>query len=380
MAEHVALAPRCAAAQSTTHEVVVAPVTITPTKPLTPTHVKGLLWTDLLVRATSDIMPTRLMWNSRTAHLTTQTTAFWAHLDRVAPGADWSAESEAAIGERYVDFHAHGTRPDPDELAAYFTRVEAGWIHPAGRRMLDLWRDQMARLGIADPGLTADRPLPWDTGQVLAALDRRGLLIDHRRFGGPAYLDGVRYGMPIRRLVSADGTANYLMPILRDLLPMVRPDRLFLLVCDAGILADYLLVDRVLAEFGAATRLVALGRVPVDGQVRSSKHGGWSGVTLGDLAATSGSAGVRAYRLGMRLYFVGMLGRRSPQSFRPDLVRRAVGRAARMLGGAAGDDPGHVARLRALARHGYVDPYRLTSGLLGRSPAPLSSQMRDILT
>ena len=35
----------------TDETLIVAPVTITPTKPLTPTHVKGLLWTDVLVKA-----------------------------------------------------------------------------------------------------------------------------------------------------------------------------------------------------------------------------------------------------------------------------------------------------------------------------------------
>jgi hypothetical protein len=56
--------------------------------------------------------------------------------------------------------------------------------------------------------------------------------------------------MPIRQLVSADGHANYLMPVIRELLPMVRPDRLFVLLFDGGLTSDYLLLERVLTEFG----------------------------------------------------------------------------------------------------------------------------------
>jgi hypothetical protein len=350
-------------------EVVVAPVTITPTKPLTPTHVKGLLWTDVLVKATSLVTPTRLVWNPRLAHLTTQTTAFWNHLDRTEPDTDWSAESEAAIGGRYVRFHQGKPVIEPRALDPYFERVEAdGWIHPAARRLLGLWRAEFGLLGVADPGLTDDRPLTWSAGTVWRALAERRMLIDHRRFGGPVYLDGARWGMPIRRLAGADGHANYLVPILRELLPMIRPDRVFLLIYDDGLAADYLLLDRLLSEFGAGVARLSLSRVAIDGAVRSSRYGGWAGTTLADLCAVRGSADEAAYRLGMRMYFVGVLDRRSRQSFRMDLLRRCVGRAARL--GAARDGDASL----PLNPAGYVDPRRLTVGSLGRHPhSPLKA-------
>jgi hypothetical protein len=344
-------------------EVVVAPVTITPTKPLTPTHVKGLLWTDVLFRATSLVAPSRLVWNPRLAHLTTQTTAFWEYLDRTEPATDWSAEPEAGIGGRYVRFHRDKQAAGPRALDGYFERIEAdGWMHPAARRMLDLWRHEFDLLGVTDPGLTEDRPLGWSAETALKALADRRMLIDHRRFGGPVYLDGARWGMPIRHLVGADGHANYLMPILRELLPMIRPDRVFLLLYDEGLAADYLLLDRVLTEFGGTVARLSLSRVAIDGAVRSSRYGGWTGSTLADISATRGSADEAAYRLGMRLYFVGVLDRRSRQSFRMDLLRRCVGRAARGGGADAGDAPVRV------TPDGYVDPRRLTVELLGRRP------------
>jgi hypothetical protein len=380
-------------------EVVVAPVTITPTKPLTPTHVKGLLWTDVLVKATSLVAPTRLVWNPRLAHLTTQTVAFWHHLDRTDPDTDWTAESEAAIGGRYVRFHQgeSAERADPRgsakrtearALDPYFERIEAdGWIHPAARRLLGLWQAEFDLLGVADPGLLDDRPLTWSARQVWSALAERGMLIDHRRFGGPVYLDGARWGMPIRQLAGADGHANYLVPILRELLPMVRPDRVFLLIYDEGLTADYLLLDRLLSEFGARVARLSLSRVAIDGAVRSSRYGGWAGVTLADLSAIRGSADEAAYRLGMRMYFVGVLDRRSRQSFRMDLLRRCVGRAARMGDVRLGEAQLTDARVGDAVSHqwsaplehqsggappmtpeGYADPRRLIVQSLGRHP------------
>jgi hypothetical protein len=357
-------------------EIIVAPVTITPTKPLTPTHVKGLLWTDVLVKASARVATTRLVWNPRLSNLTTQTTAFWQHLDRTEPQTDWRAVTESAIGARYVRFHQGRPVVEPRDLDPYFDRIErTGWIHPAARRLLELWRAELDLLHVSDPGLTDDRPLRWSAAAAFDALAERRLVIDHRRFGGPVYLDGARWGMPIRQLAGADGHANYLMPILRELLPMVRPGRLFLLVFDDGLNGDYLLLERVLAEFGATVARLPLSRVPIDGRVVSSRFGGWAGSTLADISATSGSADADAYRLGMRMYFVGMLDRRSAQSFRMDLLRRCVGRAARILA----QGPAAEQREPALSRPaGYVDPHRLTVSLFGRRPAALSPALREI--
>jgi hypothetical protein len=368
-------------------ELVVAPVTITPTKPLTPTHVKGLLWADVLMKATASVAAARLVWNPRMSHLTTQTTAFWRHLDEVEPNTDWSAETQLRIGERYVRFHADRSQVDPRKLDSYFARVdEDGWIHPAGRRMLELWRGELDLLGVPDPGLTVDCPLATTTATTLAALAERGMTVDHRRFGGPVYLDGVRWGMPIRQLVGIDGHPNYLLPILRELIPMIRPHRTFLLLFDDGLMSDYLLIERVLTEFGATVARLPLSRVPVDGSARSSRHGGWMGSTLGDLMASCGTSELAAYRLGMRLYFVGMLDRRSPQSFRMDLLHRCISRAARILKRSHSQEGAATApNLRSLRSMvptdgGYIDPYRLTVSMLGRDPSPLSPMLRAIYT
>ncbi len=371
-------------------EVVVAPVTITPTKPLTPTHVKGMLWTDVLVKASSRLTGVQLVWNNRMATVTTQSTAFWRYLDLTEPDTDWSTESEAGIGARYLRFHAEHRAADPRALDPYLARADQdGWIHPSGLRMLELWRAELDLLGVVgDLGLGVDRPLATTAQSMTKALADRGMVIDHRRFGGPVYLDGPRWGMPLRQLVSSAGHANYLLPILRELVPMIRRGRLFLLVHDEELTSDYLLLDRVLTEFGAAVTRVGLSRVPLNGTVRSSRYGGWSGVTLSDLSATPGTADRAAYRLGMRLYFAGALHRRSGQSFRMQLLRRCVGRAARMLDESRVDvdrgDPGGQYLVAALARlrtrHGYVDPYRLTAAMQGKHATLSAAALRTIYT
>lgn len=393
MVLHALPAP-CALAQSgagSATELVVAPVTITPTKPLTPTHVKGLVWTDVLAKATACVRGVRLVWNNRMATVTTQSAAFWQYLDLTEPDTDWNRESEIQIGERYVAFHADGHAGDRRALAGYLTRAdEDGWIHPAGKRMLELWRAELALLGVRDPGLAEDRPLAASVGATLAALAERGLLVDHRCFGGPVYLDGTRWGLPLRLLIGEDGLPNYLVPILRELIPMIRPGRSFLLPHDHELTADYLLVERVLAAFGADVARLALGRVPVEGVVLSSRFGGWSGTTLADLSAELAAPDQHdgtAYRLGMRLYFTGTLPRHSAQSFRMPLLRRCVERAGRLLEQEPGAEHRGASRedlqttlARWHNRRGYVDPYWLTTSLMGRHPLPFTSEIRAIYT
>ncbi|WP_067497440.1 hypothetical protein [Actinoplanes sp. TFC3] len=364
-------------------ELFVVPVTITPTKPLTPTHVKGLLWTDILVRATARILPVTLVWNPRMANLTTQTTAFWHYLDASEPGTNWSQATEGEIGLRYVRFHAEGQPPHPRELDPYFERVEReGWIHPAARRLLELWTAQLNHLGVTDPGLTAVRPLACGEDELLDRLREHDLLVDHARYGGPVYLDGPRWGLPLRQVVGADAHANYLVPILRDLLPAIQPGRTFLLLYDDGLNPDYVLLERVLQEFGADVSRLPLSRVPIDGAVRSSRYGGWTGSTLGDLTGLFGDVEARTYRLGMRLYFAGTLHRGSPQSFDVAMLRRCMTRAQRILGQAP-DNGSQDADLRLLNRclgrdHTHVDPYRLTTTLLGKRAEPLHPWLAGI--
>ncbi|NUT35966.1 MAG: hypothetical protein HOV79_23165 [Hamadaea sp.] len=353
-------------------DLALAPVTITPTKPLTPTHVKGLLWLDVIHKSTREIRRVTYVWNPRMSTLTAQTAAFWEFLDRVVGDVDWSACTEPVLGELYVRSHTEGTRPSGNALQPYFERVEKeGWIHPASLRLLDLWHEQLGLLNVADPGLRSTAELALTGGDVLDVLREHQLTIDHRGIGGPVYLDGTIWGLPVRQIVDEDGIANYLVPVLRELIEVGARHQRVVLVYDQELMQDYVLLDKVLTALGVAVTRLALGRVPIDGVVASSRHGGWEGKTLSDLSnACLEHVDVPTYRLGMRIYFIAMLERGCAKSFQPDLLRRSMHRAQRILGehGDPDDSGESHAFLRRLATHdgGYVDPYRLTTALLDR--------------
>ncbi len=366
--------------------VVLAPVSITPTKPLTPTHVKGLLWLDVAYRATQRVRSVDYLWNQRSATLTAQTVAFWAYLDRVAAGRQWSAVTGNEIGELYVRSHAEGSRPSRAVLAPYLERVDAeGWIHPASVRLLELWREELRLLGVGDPGLTADRPMALSTDETLDILAERDLLVDHRRFGGPVLLDGPRWGLPLRQLVGPDGHPNYLVPILRDLIPRARHAERVVLVHDTELTQDYTTLDRVLGTLGATVSRLALGRVPIGGAIRSSRHGDWAGVTLDHISrACLEHVELPVYQLGMRIYFIAVLQRGSRRSMEPELLRRCLWKARRILSrveqsGDTGATAGAALLTKLCDDRGYVDPYGLTCRLLSRrrrtSAGPLLRQV-----
>jgi hypothetical protein len=268
--------------------------------------------------------------------------------------------------------------------------VEAdGWIHPASLRLLQLWQRELRTLGVADPGLTASRPLELSTVDTVRLLADLGLVIDHRRLGGPVYLDGTGWGLPLRQIVGPDGHVNYLVPILRGLIPLIgRCDR-FLLVYDEELSLDHVLLDRVLGRLGASVTRLPLGRVPIDGVVRSSRYGGWEEFTLTNLSAGClRHVDEATYRLGMRLYFIATLGPGQQDSFRHDLLRRSLVRAERLLlrseepGAEDAAGPCEAALAALLERHRrdhtYVDSYRFTSSLLGRRHRPARSVLARV--
>ncbi|AZM64536.1 hypothetical protein DMA10_09690 [Streptomyces sp. WAC 01420] len=360
--------------------VLLAPITVTPSKPLTPSHLKGLLWTDVMYRASSRVADVTYRYSPTAYHLTEQTLGFWEYLDRAVGDADYSGLSEEEIGELYVGYRAEEERPGAAALRPYAEAVEEdGWVHPAGARVLQLWAGHYARLGMHDPGLREHQPPALGAEQSLERLAELGFCLDLRHCGGPVYLDATRYGLPLRQIVDPDGRPNYLACMMRELLPLAASFDEIVLLYDRELEADYHLVERVLAASGAAVRRVVLGRVPIDGRIRSARHGGWEGHTVGALLRELGEEyDDPVLRLGVRLYFIAVLGAGQQQSFRWEVLRQSMARASRLLTGDRPRDPAPVAEVLARHRkdHLHVNPYRLTAGLLARHrPAPA----RDLL-
>ena len=365
--------------------VLLAPVTITPAKPLTPSHLKGLLWTDVMYRATGMIADVTYRCSHTTYHPCEQTVGFWEYLDTTVGDTDYAGCSEEEIGELYVRYRASGRRAP---FAAHRSYVDAidrhGWVHPASARILELWGGQYARLGLHDPGLTEHQPPGMTLDEVIDRLCAADLAVDLRAHGGPVYLDATRHGLPLRQIVAADGRPNYLACALRELVPMVGDYDEVVLLYDLELEPDYLLLQRVLTRFGATVRRVGIGRVPIDGRIVSARHGGWHDHSAGQLLNAARSRySEAAIRLGMRLYFIAMLGPGAEASFRRDLVDRWLRRAEQLLsvhiGPYRADLAGFLTRHRG--EHSYVDPYRLTSSLLSRhARGPVGELLTTVFT
>ncbi|MFF5860230.1 hypothetical protein ACFY8B_32205 [Streptomyces sp. NPDC012751] len=368
-----ALAAETAAPQAepdTARRVLLAPITVTPSKPLTPSHLKGLLWTDVMHRATRPLAEVTHRCSHTTYHPTEQTLGFWEFLDRTEGDTDYDDLTEEDIGALYVAFRA-APRPPARDLRPYAEAVEHGWVHPASTRVLTLWSGHYARLGLHDPGLLRHQPPGLDLDAALDRLAGLGMCLDQRAVGGPVFLDLTRHGLPLRRLVTADGRPNYLACALRELLPLAPDFDEVVLLYDTELDADYQLLSRVLTALGPRVRRVPVGRVPIDGRIRSARQGGWQDVHAGALLDAAAGHDPAVVRLGMRLYFIAVLGPGQQQSFRSDLLAQSLKRAERLLA-AAGDrwpEPLSARLARHRKDHTYVDPYRLTSGLLGRRRA-----------
>ncbi|WP_131741330.1 hypothetical protein [Actinomadura roseirufa] len=302
--------------------------------------------------------------------MTGQTLRYWEYLDRTLGDVDYTGHGVHELGELYVRAHA-GPAPPFSALRPYAERAERGWVHPASERILREWGRELTTLHVRDPGLFADRPYRLPVGEVIDLLAERDLCLDHRRFGGPVYLDGTRWGMPLRLVVAPDGHANYLLMVLRDLIPRIAEFDHVLLVHDEEIGHDYVLVERILAHLGARTSRLALGRVPIPGVSGSSRSGGWAGTALDELSALClRHVGPEVYRLGMRIYFINTLKRTAGGPVEARLIRRAMARASALLAGAGHGrhGAGHAGELRRhLTPSGWVDPYRLTCELLARN-------------
>lgn len=358
-----------------TPNVLLAPVTVTPTKPLGPSHLKGLLWTDVMFRATSVLTGVAYRYSPTTYHACEQTVGFWEYLDRTVGDADYSASSEEEIGELYIRYRAEPERAPFAACRPYVEAIERdGWVHPASVRVLELWTGHYRRLGMHDPGLTRHQPPGLSADAVIDRLCAMEMCLDLRAHGGPVYLDATRYGMPLRQIVAEDGRPNYLVCALRELVALADGYDEVVLLHDAGLEADYLLLHRVLTRLGAGVHRVALGRVPIGGRITSARHGDWRGHTVGALLAALGQDhSPAALRLGLRLYFIAVLGQRAGDEFRWEVLRRSIRRAERLLTSDGEPGPGLAATIaRHRGDHGHVDPYRLAASLLtrhGRGPA-----------
>lgn len=362
-------------------KVLLAPVTVGPTKPLVPSHLKVLLSMDILHRATATFADVTHVYHPLAHAGSRQVAGFWEYLDRRHPGLDFGTSTEEEIGGLYREFSQHERVPYA-ALEPFVRRAGDGWTHPATARLLDLWEGHYRTLGLLDPRLGRTGPAPMPAEELIELLVRHDLCIDGRPLGAPVYLDAAAAGLPLRTMVGADGHANYLMSTLCEIVPQLAEHDHVVLAHDPEIRADYRTIAHVLTTLGAEVSRVEFTRVPLDGVAQGTRHGGWHGYTVGALSGPLvAEFGAPAFALGLRLYLVAELNRAAPDSFSVPRLRHWVRRAVRLLA-EHGDRPGdaELAGLSALAgRMPYVDPYRLVTTLLSRGAAVPTGDLLDVV-
>jgi hypothetical protein len=361
-------------------KILLAPVPITPTKPLTPSHLRGMLWVDVMKKATGELAEVDCLYSHLTANASEQTVGFWEYVDRVVGDVDFQDHSEETIGQLYVRYHQQAEKASVSALSPYLSAVEKhSWVHPISARLYGIWSEHATLLRMQDPG--ADRQC-WpavSTEELVRHLVNLNLCIDLRSRGGAAYLDLTSEGMALRKVITAEGKANYLIHLLRELVPQIGSYHHMVLIHDLELHADYTLLKRILMRLGASVDRVAISRVAINGVVQSARHGSWHGHTASDLIREfAPDADEDCFRLGMRLYFISGLGKGRAQSFDPVLLRRAILRARHLIASAKSrktEESVDEFLNRCSGKNQYVDPYKVAAGLLSRNRiAPFPSE------
>lgn len=361
--------------------VLLAPVTVSPTKPLTPSHLKILLSMDMLHRATATFAEVTHLSHPLAHAGSRQVAGFWEYLDRRHPGRTFGTSPEEEIGELYGEY----ARAEPvpyERLAPVVRRAEAGWTHPASARLLQLWQGHYRMLGMLDPGIGRPGPGRMPAADLIDLLVRNDLCIDGRPFGAPVFLDATSAGLPLRVIVGSDGHANYLMSTLCEIVPQLAGHDHVVLAHDSEIRADYRTIAHVLTGLGAQVSRLEFRRVPLDGVAQSTRHGGWRGYTVGALAGPLvAEFGPEAFALGYRLYLLAGLDRMGRESFLTRHLLRWVQRAGRLLDQHRADAPlpGEVSLAALAGRSPFIDPYRLAAALLSRDAAVPPTDLLDVL-
>ncbi len=375
--------PTDGAAPAERPRILVAPIPVTPTKPLMPSHLKFHLWLDVMVRASAQLATVDHLHCHTAANACQQTLGFWEFLDRECGNLDHAGLDEKAIGGLYLRYHG-AQKASRAALLPYLRAYERScWIHPASQAMLRHWTAHFALLGIRDPGLCTALPAAMSTEEVIDLLCMHRLCVDARPDGGKVYLDNTARGLPLRAMVEETGLPNYLMLLLRELVPRARHYDEIVLAHDEEIAADYVQLQKTLESLGATVSRLSLSRVAINGVVRSSRHGDWDGHTVPEIAAPAlAQSSLDAVRLGHRIYYVSVIGKGAGKSFDAAALAKCVRRAEKLLACRQEPDlPAYRPWLRGYVNRdsAHVDPYRLATALLDRGrPVPLEHLLEDV--
>lgn len=307
------------------------PVGITPTKFLTPTHVKGILQIDLyrrllMVSGHVDLIYNRRIWDS-----SLQTLHLWNQLNQTESGRSFETTSDLEISKLYS--LASKAKPvDISPRRALQERVvRDGYIHPVSIRITEIWAQQLSRIGIDSDFLSTSQPLtPFDT--VLDEIRRCSYLLDYDAIGGGAYLDMTDQNFALRQLRSKTGEYNYLVPMISVVRQLTISYERVILCCDISVTRDFQLLQKMFETKDTKLELKLINRVSLDGRDLSSKEGIPYRFSFAQSIEPFFHDYTRAdIRLGLLLYFLHAIPPKGGRDFNQEELAEQIALAATVL-------------------------------------------------
>jgi hypothetical protein len=308
------------------------PIGITPTKPLTPTHVKGLLHFDALTRLHRIIEPIGVAHNRRVWDMSLQTARFWTYLDLHHGQLDFDALSESQIGQLYARFSREGTDVPVAALEAMIAKVESeGYVHPSARCVLQSWVRHLQRIGLDTGLLTESHALDISVQGILCKLSTFGDLVDQREFGGGVLWTAWTGHRATRTLISELGLPNYVVALLRQAHDLAQSYNTVHLFYDLSVERDFILLEDFLQALGVQSNRIGFPRMTSNGRALSFRAED-DVVTLGQMICRyENDYGDLCIALGLRLYFLHLSGLRKSFDFSWDGLDEALRMAWVML-------------------------------------------------
>lgn len=291
---------------------VIYPIHIASTKPLTPTHVRHLLYVDCLYRGLkakgADVV---YPYNRLRMDVTPQV----LKLEQYIESKQLSVTNAEEVGGAYVQMTNEGYALSQGRISEMRKeREESLSGNSYYKSILPEWVEQHNFLRMHDPGLTQAEPFKLSLEGVIEKLKGISMILDSRKQGENVYIDLTDEGIKLRHLCSSVlSDYNYLGTMLRELLALRKEGDVFVFIFDDELLGDFFILQRVLEKLGHKVYKIQTNRILLEGKALSSRHGGWEKYSLGRVLAFLQDKGYTQdeIALGLRFYYLGFI----PKSF-----------------------------------------------------------------
>lgn len=307
---------------------VIYPIHIAPTKPLTPTHVRHLLYVDCLYRGLkAKGIEVCYPYNRLRMDVTPQVLKLAQYIE--SKGLPVTNAEE--VGQAYVTMTTENYGISQGRITEMRKELEQSLTgHSYYHAILPEWEEQHKLLRMHNPGLKKAKSFDLSIEQVIEQLKGISLILDSRKQGENVYLDLTDEGVKLRQFCSSDLLDyNYLGTMLRELLALRKTGDVFVFVFDDELLGDFFVLQRVLERLGHKVIKVQTNRILLEGKALSSRHGGWEKYSLGHVLDFLKDKGYSQdeVALGLRLYYFGFV----PKSFEYKDLERYTQKARFLL-------------------------------------------------